>query len=105
LAKERGFSLYDIEQFFRDAGAERVNEKAVVTLEKDLEDMVKELVSEAQIYANYAGRKTLVTRSDIAFARGSRKNGIIKRKAVLKHRSSKKIARKMPIFVEQISKP
>lgn len=70
LAKTRGFSLYDMEQFFKDAGASRVNEKAVVSLEQELNDTVKELVAEAQLYANYAGRKRIIRKSDIAFARG-----------------------------------
>ncbi len=61
----REFSLYDIEQFLREAGAEKVNERAVISLEKELEDTVKELVAEASVYANYAGRKRLIKRSDI----------------------------------------
>ncbi len=63
--KSRGFSLYDIEQFLREAGAKKVNEKAVVSLEKELEDTVGELLAEASLYANYAGRKRLIKRSDI----------------------------------------
>jgi histone H3/H4 len=57
-----------MEQFLRDAGAERVNEKAVVSLEKELNDTVKQLVEDAQVYANYAGRKRVIKRSDIALA-------------------------------------
>ncbi|MDE1865729.1 MAG: hypothetical protein KGH94_03805 [Candidatus Micrarchaeota archaeon] len=57
-----------MEQFFRDAGAPRVNEKAMVSLEKELNDTVKELVEEAQLYANYAGRRKIRS-ADIAFAR------------------------------------
>jgi histone H3/H4 len=67
----RGFSLYDMEQFFRDAGAPRVNEKAMVSLEKELNDTVKQLVEEAQVYANYAGRRKTIKRADVAFV-GSR---------------------------------
>jgi len=66
--KKREFSLYDIEQFLRDAGAERVNEKAVVSLEKELEDTVRELVDGARMYASYAGRDKLVKSSDIELA-------------------------------------
>ena len=73
MAKQRGFSLYDIEQFIREAGAEKVNEKAVVSLEKELEDTVKDLVNEASMYANYAGRKRLINLSDIELAKGHRK--------------------------------
>ncbi len=69
----RGFSLYDMEQFFRDAGAPRVNEKAMVSLEKELSDTVKELVEEAQVYANYAGRKRTIKRADLEFVRGRAK--------------------------------
>jgi histone H3/H4 len=66
--KKREFSLYDIEQFLRDAGAERVNEKAVVSLEKELEDTVRELVDGARMYASYAGREKLVKSSDVELA-------------------------------------
>ena len=83
MGKARGFSLYDIEQFFREAGAERVNEEAVTTLERELEDMVKELVSEAQVYANYAGRKRLVRRSDLDLAKSNGRNLIVKRRAAM----------------------
>ena len=68
--KGRGFSLYDIEQYLKEAGAERVNEKAVISLEKELEDTVNELVEEAIVYANYAGRKKLIKSSDIALVDG-----------------------------------
>jgi histone H3/H4 len=63
--KKREFSLYDIEQFLREAGAERVNEKAVISLEQEIEDTVKELVDEASMYAGYAGRKRLIKSADI----------------------------------------
>ena len=36
---ERGFSLYDIEQFIREAGAEKVTEDAVMNLERELEKL------------------------------------------------------------------
>jgi len=71
----REFSLYDIEQFLREAGAERVNERAVLSLEKELEDTVKELLAEASVYANYAGRKRLIKRSDIVLLHRNR-NGL-----------------------------
>ncbi len=71
----RGFSLYDMEQFLKDAGAERINEKAVVSLERELNDTVKQLVENAQVYANYAGRKRVIKRSDIALARTGGKAG------------------------------
>ena len=62
------FSLYDVEQFLREAGAERINEKAVISLERELQDTVNELVDEASMYANYAGRKKLIKVGDIEFA-------------------------------------
>lgn len=65
MGKNRAFSLYDIEQFLKEAGAERINERAVVSLEEELESTVKELVDEAQVYANYAGRTRLIKSSDI----------------------------------------
>jgi histone H3/H4 len=66
--KKREFSLYDIEQFLREAGAERVNERAVISLEKELEDTVRELVGNASMYASYAGRKRLIKNSDVDLA-------------------------------------
>ena len=62
-----------MEQFLKDAGADRIHEKAVVSLEKELNDTVKQLVEDAQVYANYAGRKRIIKRSDIALAGGRRK--------------------------------
>jgi histone H3/H4 len=68
VMKKREFSLYDVEQFLREAGAERINEKAVISLEKEIEDTVKELVDEASMYADYAGRKSMIDSSDIELA-------------------------------------
>jgi histone H3/H4 len=59
------FSLYDIEQFLTDAGAEKVSERAVISLERELQDTVNGLVNEATFYANYAGRKKLINLSDV----------------------------------------
>jgi histone H3/H4 len=71
LGKQRGFSLYDIEEFLKEAGCKRVSESAVISLEKELEDTVKELVRDAEVYANYAGRRKLIKRSDIELATSS----------------------------------
>ncbi len=71
LIKQRGFSLYDVEEFLKEAGAEHINEKAVVSLEKELEETVKELVGEASLYANYAGRKNIIKSSDVDFLKGN----------------------------------
>jgi histone H3/H4 len=68
MAKRRNFSLYDIEEVLKGAGATRVHEKAIISFETELEETVRELVSEAQFYANYAGRSNLITNSDIAMA-------------------------------------
>jgi histone H3/H4 len=78
-AKKRGFSLYDIEAYLKEAGAERVNEKALISFEKELEETVEGLVNEAAIYANYAGRRSLIKCSDIELvgAKGGRSNGVI----------------------------
>ncbi len=62
---KKGFSYYDIEQFLREAGAEKINEKAIVSFEEELESTVKELADEAVLYAKYAGRNTLITDCDV----------------------------------------
>ncbi len=63
---KNSFSFYDIEQFLREAGAQKINEGAVDIFEKELEETVNELIDKAKIYANYAGRKKLIKESDIA---------------------------------------
>jgi histone H3/H4 len=63
--KGRAFSLYDIEVFLKDAGAEKINENAIDVFEKELEDTVNEVVKNAKTYANYAGRKRLIKKSDV----------------------------------------
>lgn len=65
MGKKRLFSLYDIEQFLRDAGAERVDEKAVISFEQELESTLNGLLSEVERYANYAGRTKLINGSDV----------------------------------------
>ena len=65
MVKQRGFSLYDIEDYLKEAGAEKIKEGAILTFEQELEDTVKNLVGEAKLYADYAGRKSLITHSDI----------------------------------------
>jgi histone H3/H4 len=61
--------MYDIEQFLKDAGAERINEKAMISLERELQDTVNDLVDQASVYANYAGRRKLINLSDVALAK------------------------------------
>lgn len=65
--------MYDVEQFLREAGAEKINEKAVISLERELEDTVNQLVEEASVYANYAGRKKVINLSDIDLTQSSKK--------------------------------
>jgi histone H3/H4 len=62
---ERTFSLYDVEQFFREAGAERVTEDAVRDLERELDKLTETLAKKAITYANHAGRKKLIRRADV----------------------------------------
>ena len=95
MVKQRSFSLYDIEQFLKEAGAEKINEKAVITLEQELEQTVNELVGEASFYANYAGRKNVIKCSDlelvqpkrsasvskVVYLRGMRKRPVVRKKS------------------------
>ncbi len=69
--KKRGLSLYEIEEYLKDAGAEKISEDAVFTFEKEIEKMADELMGFASIFANYAGRKSLIKGSDIVFAIGN----------------------------------
>ena len=62
---ERKFSLYDIEKFIREAGAEKVTEEAVLDLERELEKLAERIANKAMRYAEHAGRKKLIRRSDI----------------------------------------
>lgn len=66
---ERGFSLYDVEQFIREAGAERVTEDAVLDLERELERLTERIAQKALKYANHAGRRKLIRRSDIVLTK------------------------------------
>ena len=81
MGKKHAFSLYDVEEFLRDAGATRVNEKAVISFEQELENTLNELLNEAEKYANYAGRSRLIKRSDIKLLK-ARAGRIRRRKAV-----------------------
>jgi histone H3/H4 len=68
LGKGRVFSLYDVEQFLREAGAKKINEKALVSLEQELEETAARLIDEAQMYASYAGRNLLINKADVSLA-------------------------------------
>jgi histone H3/H4 len=73
LVKKALLSMYDVEQFLREAGAEKINEKAVISLERELEDTANQLVEEASVYANYAGRKKVINLSDIDLTQNNSK--------------------------------
>lgn len=62
---ERIFSLYEIEQFIREAGAEKVTEDAVRDLEREIEKLAKTVTKSAIKYAQHAGRKRLIRTSDV----------------------------------------
>ncbi len=66
-AGNRKFSLYDVEQFIREAGAERISEDAVLDLEMELENFADSIAQEAIKYAEHAGRK-LIKSEDILLA-------------------------------------
>ncbi len=59
------FSLYEIEQFIREAGAEKVTEDAVRDLEREIEKLANTLAKKAKVYAEHAGRKKLIRTSDV----------------------------------------
>ncbi len=61
----RKFSLYDIEQFMREAGAERITEDAVIDLEKEMERLAEKISNRAMRYAEHAGRRKLIRKEDI----------------------------------------
>ena len=62
---KRGFSLYDIEQFIRAAGGEKIAEDAILDLERELEKLTERITKQAMRYAQHAGRKKLIRKEDI----------------------------------------
>jgi histone H3/H4 len=68
---ERAFSLYDVEQFIREAGAEKVTEDAVLNLERELEKLTEALANKAIRYAAHAGRRKLIKKNDVLLTMGS----------------------------------
>lgn len=78
--KRKGFSSYDIEEFLKDAGGEDINEKAVFCLKRELEEITNELIESARAYANYAGRKKVIKRSDLLLAETSSSTIIVARR-------------------------
>lgn len=61
----RKFSLYDIEPFIKEAGAERVTEDAVLELEIEIEKLAEKLANRAMRYAEHAGRRKLIRTEDV----------------------------------------
>ncbi|MGC8547517.1 MAG: histone-like protein [Candidatus Micrarchaeia archaeon] len=68
---ERAYSLYDVEKFIREAGAEKVTEDAVQNLEKELERLTEVLTERAKLCAEHAGRKKIIKKSDVVLAKPS----------------------------------
>lgn len=68
----RAFSLYDVEQFIREAGAERISEDAVVDLERELEKLTEVMTKKVQMYAQHAGRRSLIRKADVNLLRRTR---------------------------------
>ena len=66
---EKSFSLYEIEQFIREAGAEKVTEDAVRDLEREIEKLANSITRNAMKYAEHAGRKKLIRTSDVMLTR------------------------------------
>ena len=65
MAEKRVFSLYEIEMFIREAGAEKVTEDAVRDLEREIEKLANSITKKAIVYAVHAGRKKLIRTSDV----------------------------------------
>lgn len=65
--KNHVFSLWDMDNCIREAGAERVCETASEKLDSVLAKHADEILFNATIYANHAGRKKLC-RADIMLA-------------------------------------
>lgn len=61
------FALLDIDDIIREAGAERVDERASIKLNEILSDSASELVWRAKLLAKHAGRKR-VLKQDIYLA-------------------------------------
>jgi len=92
------FSLYDVEQFLKEAGAEKVNERAVVSLERELQDTVNRLVENASVYANYAGRSRIITLNDVMLSNNSPNPSHIRYKRLAKDRRKKTKLENKTIF-------
>ncbi len=68
-----------------------MSENAVITLEKELEDTLVELVNEAKVYANYAGRQNTITNSDVDFvAKSVGRVAIVSKSSATSHRKARR---------------
>lgn len=67
------FSLFDMDDLIRGAGAQRVSECASVKLCEILEDQGKQLLFEARIIARHAGRRD-INANDVRLAASFMKN-------------------------------
>ncbi len=65
--KKGVFSLFDMDDLIRDAGAQRVSECASAKLGEILEDQGELLVFQAKIIARHAGRNS-INGSDVRLA-------------------------------------
>jgi histone H3/H4 len=92
--QKREFSFYDIELFLREAGAKRIDERTMSRFERQMEEDLTQLLEEAKVYANHAGRSTVIKTSDINLIGGKRKGRFliskrVKRKAQKRHEALK----------------
>ena len=74
---ERIFSLYEIEQFIREAGADRVTEDAVRDLEREIEKLANTVTKSALKYAQHAGRKRLIRTADVRLTKKAGAQSVI----------------------------
>ncbi len=59
--------IASVERLIREAGGERVSDKAAAKLAEELEEMGKEIAKKAIRFAKHAGRKT-ITKEDVKLA-------------------------------------
>ena len=62
-----GLSLFDMDSLIREAGAQRIDERASKKLREKLEDDAKKILRTARVYARHAKRKN-ITDKDIRLA-------------------------------------
>lgn len=67
MASKTVFSLFDLDDYLRRAGAQRVDERASRKLGQLLEDNGVTLVHKARLLARHAGRREIL-RNDVVLA-------------------------------------